>query len=146
MHSRRIIDAITDKTDDVSHFFQREYDSFFLIGIHFDEQIGPFRCLPKSFIMELVEFGPCENSVGAHAYKACQVLRDEFVVTGNEFDGYPEPCQVANGLRRAFLGPIEKRDESDKGHVVLVISGTRGRIMHRPYGNGDHSNSLPAPI
>src|SRR5262245_48979476 len=145
MHSRRIIDAITDKTDDVSHFFQREYDSFFLIGIHFDEQIGPFGCLPKRFIMEVVEFGSCENSVGAHAHEARHVLGNEFVVTGNEFDGYPEPRQVANSFRGALLGPIEKRDESDKGHVVLVISSTRGRIMHS-YGNGDHSNSLPAPI
>ena len=61
-------------------FFSESYDSFFLVWIHLGEQIGPLGCAPQGLIVDLVEFGSRQHSVGMHPDKSGDVLRNQFVV------------------------------------------------------------------
>ena len=65
--------------------------------------------------MKLVEFSPGQHAIRTHAHKPGHVLRDEFVVAGDEFNRDSELREIGDCLGDAFFGPVEKRNESNEG-------------------------------
>ena len=67
VHGRRVVDAVSEKSDDVPHLLQRENDAFFLIRIDFDEEICLLRDRPEGLVVKRREIPSGDHAFGAHA-------------------------------------------------------------------------------
>src|SRR6266542_3468996 len=99
MHRRRVIDAVAHETDDMSHFLKRQNDSFFLIGIYFDEEVRLLGGSPQSFVMDIVQLGSRQDAIRSQPDKSGDVLGDKLIVPRDDLHRYPEPCQISDGFR-----------------------------------------------
>jgi hypothetical protein len=74
------------------------------------------------------------------------VLGDRFAVPGNDFDPYAELCEAPNRLGRVFFWPVQEREKSREGQIVLEVPTVLGNGVERSPGDGQDPDAAGAPL
>jgi len=120
MKGGRIVDPVPDVSHDVPRTAQRRDDAKLLRGRDPAEFVGGPEPRAKRFIRQLFDLGAEEGFTSIVADGFANMLRDVFVVTRDNLDGYSQRGEFLECRGGAFLRRIEKKREPAKDQLGLI--------------------------
>src|SRR3984893_2639863 len=120
MERRRIVDAVTQKGDDMVAVPQPKNDAILLSGRDPAEQVRLLQPRAERFLTERFDLGASQHPGDRNAEFGADMLRHSLVVAAEDLDVDTLGPKRGDGRPRARLWRIEKDDESGKNQISFV--------------------------
>src|SRR6185312_11696942 len=142
MQRGRVIDAVAEKADYMTTLLQRQNDSVLVIRRYSRKYAGALDQMSQSGIAHLVEFSAQHDPPGIDTDLRADVLRDELVVSGDDLHLHAISLECGDSIARAGQWRIEKRQETNQRHLMLVIYGDSFLHDARAVCDPQHAQAL----
>src|SRR5580692_10996005 len=122
MERRRIVDAVTEKADDMAAVPQPKNDAILLSGRDPAEEVRLLQPRAERFLTERFDLGAGQHPGDRNAEFGADMLRHALVVAAEDLDANTLGPKRGDGRPGARLWRIEKDDEAGKNQILFVGS------------------------
>ena len=117
---------------------------FFCAGRHSREYVGFLGDVEKSRICHMLQLGAQHDPRAVYSDLFADVLRDQFVVTGENLDSDAIRPQRGDRVFDSFNRRIEEREESGKRKVTLILTLPTLGALNLAIGYGKDAQTVRA--
>ena len=142
MEGGGVIDAVPHVSHDMPRLAQGQDNAFFLVRLHFREDVRLRYLLQKSAVAYFPEFTARKNFCLRHAHILAHLGGHEAIVARNNFQRHTQLFEAVNRFGNVFFRRIEEKQKAEKGHILLLIFADDGCRSHLPISQTNQTQAL----